>query len=154
MPFTLHKRKQGLLIRWCFFALMAALAIFAAYRCLVGFPYSGTESRPAFWEWFYQELYKFTIPLVEISITITPKWIIAVGMGIGLLLLIAYLTFMHERVSEFLIDTDSEMRKVSWPSFGEVMDSSLVVIIVIVIMGVYLFTVDIALDKVFEWLLF
>lgn len=154
MPFTLHKRKQGLVIRWCFLAITIALTIFAAYRCFVGFPYAGTETRPAFWEWFYQELYKFTVPLVEITITITPKWIIALSMGIGLLGFLAYLTFMNGRVSEFLIDTESEMRKVSWPSRGEVADSSLVVIIVIIAMGVYLYSTDIFLNKFFQWLLF
>ncbi len=154
MPFTLHKRKQGLVVRWCFFAIAIALTIFAAYRCFVGFPYSGTEARPEFWEWFYQELYKFTIPLVDITITITPKWLIAVGMAIGLTALVAYLTFVNMRVSEFLIDTESEMRKVSWPSRGEVADSSLVVIIVIIAMGVYLFAADIVLDKFIRWLIF
>jgi len=155
MPFSFHKKKQGLIVRWCFFAVLVALAVFASYRCMVGFPYSTTETRPEFWDFFYKTiLVEFTIPLIELAVVVTPKWVVAISLGFLLVFCATYLTFMNVRVSEFLIDTETEMRKVSWPSKDEVADSSLVVIIVIIAMGVYLFVLDIGLNKFIQWLIF
>ncbi len=156
MPLSVHKKKQGMILRWGFFITAVCLAIFAAYRLFVSFPYLQMDEklRPEFWQFFYQELVKFTVPLIDIPMIITPRLLIAFGIGIGMILLLVYLAFMNIRISEFMIDTESEMRKVAWPTKGEVLDSSLVVVIVIVALGVYLFVIDILLNKIFHFIFF
>ncbi len=58
----------------------------------------------------------------------------------------------HRRVVDFLIDTEAEMQKVSWPPRNEVISSSIVVVLCVIILAVYLGVVDYGLvlvrDKV------
>jgi len=51
------------------------------------------------------------------------------------------------RSADLLIQTEIEMRKVTWPTAREVAGATLVVIVVVLIMGVYLMGVD----KICEW---
>lgn len=151
-----YKTKQGKIVRWGTFILSSLLTVFAMYRVFYSFPYINIipDERTEFWKWVYQSLLSFTIPGVDISITVSPRLIFTLALGTVLLLVIAYVCFRNIRISDFLIDTESEMRKVSWPTLREVVDSSLVVIIVIIALGIYLFVVDIGLSKFFNWLFF
>ena len=151
-----YKTKQGKMVRWGTFILSTLLAIFAMYRVFYSFPYINVipDERTEFWKWVYQSLLSFTIPGVDISITVSPRLVFSLALGTVLLLVIAYVCFRNSRISDFLIDTESEMRKVSWPTLREVADSSLVVIIVMIALGIYLFVVDIGLSKFFNWLFF
>ena len=56
-----------------------------------------------------------------------------------------YVLVNHQRVVEFLISTEAEMGKVSWPTKQEVFNNSLVVIIVTILIGIYLGVVDLGL---------
>jgi preprotein translocase subunit SecE len=59
----------------------------------------------------------------------------------GLALLVAkYLN--DPRAADFLIATESEMKKVSWSSKAEVIGSTLVVIVTVVILAAFIFVVD------------
>lgn len=149
MVFSLYKPKQGQIVRWGSFGLTAALFVFGMVRLYNSFPYLSElpERRAPFWQMVYNPLWSFTIPAVEIPIVLTPRLIFTLAFGAVLLLILGYLCFRNERISDFLIDTESEMRKVAWPTLREVADSSLVVIIVIIALGVYLFAVDIGLDR-------
>ncbi len=151
-----YKAKQGKIVRWGTFIASALLAIFAMYRVFYSFPYINVvaDERTEFWAWVYKSLYSLTIPGIDITITVSPRLLFTLVLGTVLLLALAYVCFRKERTSDFLIDTESEMRKVAWPTFREVIDSSLVVIIVIVALGIYLFVVDIGLSKLFNFLLF
>ena len=152
MLFNIYKKKQGKIVRWGSFFIGSLLFLFGGYRLYGSFPYIDTlpEDRPEFWKKAFDSLFDFTIPAVEIPIDVTPRLLICIAITIGLLLLLFLLVFKHKKISDFLIDTESEMRKVAWPTINEVMDSSLVVIFVIIIMGLYLFFVDIGLSKVFD----
>ena len=147
-----YKTKQGRIVRWGTFIISALLSIFATYRVFYSFPYMNLlpEKRTEFWQWVYQSLVSFTIPAVDIPITVSPRLLFTLALGTVLLLLVAYFSFRNERISDFLIDTESEMRKVAWPTFSEVIDSSLVVIIVIIALGIYLFVVDVGLNKLLD----
>ena len=46
------------------------------------------------------------------------------------------------RPAELLIETEIEMRKVTWPTVAEVFGATLVVIVVTLMMGFYLFALD------------
>jgi len=46
------------------------------------------------------------------------------------------------RVADFLIATESEMKKVSWSSKAEVLGSTMVVIVTVILLAVFIFVVD------------
>jgi len=56
-----------------------------------------------------------------------------------------YLSLINARTSEFLIETQAELKKVAWPPKDEVKGSSAVVVGTVVVMGVFLVIVDYAL---------
>ncbi len=53
----------------------------------------------------------------------------------------------------FLIDVRSELSRVTWPSRREVWATTVVVILVSMLFGVYLYLVDIGLSKFVTWLI-
>jgi preprotein translocase subunit SecE len=55
------------------------------------------------------------------------------------------------RSRRFLSEVRNEMGRVTWPSKKEVYATTLVVILFSVVMGLYLFTVDLALDRLIRW---
>ena len=55
-------------------------------------------------------------------------------------------------LAEFMIMTESEMRKVAWPSRRETISSTKVVILLTVLLGLLLFLVDIGFSKFFIWI--
>lgn len=57
--------------------------------------------------------------------------------------------YSSPRVADFLIETEGEMKKVSWPGKSEVVGATGVVIITVLLLGVFLF----ASDKVVEALI-
>jgi preprotein translocase subunit SecE len=69
------------------------------------------------------------------------------------LFVVALLTFWRvsqkPSVAEFLIETEGELRKMSWPARKEWVNSSLAVLVVIVIFIAFLFAVDTSLSYVF-----
>lgn len=158
MLLSFYKEKQGVLVRWITFAILAILLVFGMYRFYYNGPYATTplEKVPPFWQWLHPKSSwtDVTIPVVEIDIPISPRWAITFGSIFLLLLLSAYFCFWHNRVSDFLIDTESEMRKVSWPTFQEVVSSSIVVIVALVLLGLYLYLVDFGLGVLFRWVFY
>ena len=57
------------------------------------------------------------------------------------------------RSGEFLTEVRNEMKRVTWPSQREVYATTVVVIFFSVLVGLYLFAVDILLNRAYEWLL-
>ena len=57
------------------------------------------------------------------------------------------------RVREFVQEVLAEFRKVTWPSRQELVNSTVVVIVVTVILALFLGGVDIVLARVVEWIL-
>ncbi len=57
------------------------------------------------------------------------------------------------RVKEFVQDVLAEFRKVTWPTRQELVNSTVVVIVVTVVLAFFLGAVDIALARVVEWIL-
>ncbi|HON43885.1 MAG TPA: preprotein translocase subunit SecE [Planctomycetota bacterium] len=151
-----YKGKQGKIVRWSVFLASAALMMFGVYRFYIGFPYNSVlaEQRPDFWKRLYQNFFTLEIETLNISIGVSPRLLITLSLAIIILLLLAYFCFKHVRTSEFLINTEDEMRKVAWPTPMEVVDSSVVVIIVIIVTGLFLFASDILLDRILRLFFF
>jgi len=57
------------------------------------------------------------------------------------------------RVREFTQEVLAEFRRVTWPTRQELVNSTVVVIVVTVILAFFLGGVDIALARVVEWIL-
>lgn len=69
----------------------------------------------------------------------------------GAFLLLRYLE--RPKSADLLIDTESELRKVSWPTLDEVINSSVVVIILVVVLMAYMAGADWFLGRVAQRLL-
>ena len=57
------------------------------------------------------------------------------------------------RVREFVQEVLAEFRRVTWPTREQLVNSTVVVIIVTVVLAFFLGAVDIALARVVEWIL-
>jgi preprotein translocase subunit SecE len=56
------------------------------------------------------------------------------------------------RLKTFFQEVNAEAKKVTWPSFKEVRDTTIVVIIAVIIFGVFLYLVDLALGELLKLL--
>ena len=77
------------------------------------------------------------------------------GLPFVLLLLglwAAYRLVNVPRFADFLIAVEAEMKKVSWPTRGEVYRSSLVVLVTIFALAIVLFGFDLFWQKFFTWI--
>lgn len=75
---------------------------------------------------------------------ISPRVLLVAVLGV-LTALGIYLLVNHHRVVDFFIDTEKEMQNVSWAPKHEVISSSIVVVITVIILAGYLGLVDYAL---------
>jgi len=69
----------------------------------------------------------------------------------GALALLAYWLMNKAGNVDFLIATDSEMKKVNWTSRRELIGSTKIVIIFVVLISAFLFAVDIIFGYLFYW---
>ena len=56
------------------------------------------------------------------------------------------------RIKTFFIEVNAEIRKVTWPTFKEVRDTTIVVIIAVFLFGIFLYFVDMALHRLIQHL--
>ena len=57
-----------------------------------------------------------------------------------------------ERARLFLSEVRNEMKRVTWPSNKEVYATTLVVILVSIFFGLYLFALDLTFGSIVEWI--
>ena len=55
-------------------------------------------------------------------------------------------------IKTFFIEVNAEIKKVTWPTFKEVRDTTIVVIIAVFIFGIFLYLVDLALGEILKHL--
>jgi len=58
------------------------------------------------------------------------------------------------KIADLLIDTESELRKTSWPTMDEVINASIVVVVTVLVMGAFLALADAVLNRIMRYLLF
>lgn len=135
-----YKREQGRHTRQTVFVLMACLAWYGAttlYDFLA-------------WDWARAQL-GFTIPVVEIPVTMA--FLIAAAVFIGGVVLVRVL-LNREKWAELLIDTENELKRVTWPSWPETLNGSIVVVVTVVMTLVVLAGADLVLSRFFERIVF
>lgn len=140
MSLEIYKKGQGSRARVSAYVLVGILVAFGAYACHgefntvgrgVGLPIADGLSN---------------LPLIG---ALTWMKIIALVVFLGGLLTM-HLVLNGPKMADLLIDTEQEMRKVSWPSWSEVKSASLVVVAVTFVFGMALYGFDYALQGLFS----
>ena len=131
MVFNIYKRGQGKYTRLC---SAFAVAIIVGLGCLRLFDI-----------------------LEAASWNLSPRatmWI-ATMVPTGLFVILGLLIFWlvnKQKVADFLIAAEGEMKKVSWSSKQEIAVSTFIVIVVVVVMAILLGTADVSFQTFFQWL--
>lgn len=141
---NVYKPDQGMLTRWIAFWGVAALVIWgglALYDWLVGnFDFartllleSGSEGT--------------LIPVIDqrLNWAFVLCWITVLGGTLG----VHRMLLANPRNAEFLIATDEEIRKVTWPSWKDALNSAIVVMAFVAILAVFLVLSDRAVEFLF-----
>lgn len=128
IEFSYRKQGQGSIVR-----PVAGLSLIglAAFGC-------GSLAAGVNMGWWEQVLY--TIPFFEFQISLGEiiSFLLFVGLSFGIYLFVVN----HPVASDFLIETEAELRKVSWPEGDEFVNASIVVIISILIIAALLALFD------------
>ena len=132
-----YKKDQGRLTRMAAFWSLAILIFYGcwSFREELSTRFAGPDGKPRLGQ-----------PILGIRIPI-------LGMDVTPALLIATLVFaasifaLHRwqqtpKVADLLIETEAEMRKVTWPTFAEAVNSSLVVIVCVAFLMAFLAGAD------------
>ena len=72
--------------------------------------------------------------------------LIAIG-GLGVAVLFIHSVLNRPKVADLLIDTESEMQKVTWPGWNEVVQGTIAVTSMVVVLFVFLTGVDLLLAR-------
>lgn len=139
---AIHKPTQGKLVRWTSFILLALFAVFTI------------TSLGSFFEMYDI----FRKPLVG---GLTIAYVMSSILGILIAYVAARHTLLKPKSCDFLIDVETELRKVAWPIDVEAknfMDktqqlrtSSIVVFCVILFLAFALFVYDYVFNTIFEY---
>ncbi len=138
MNLSFYKREQGVISRvvaWAFLSAFALFGCISLYRFIPKMDYSVNPERATFWGF---EL--FNIPFFNEKIVL--GLIISIVIFIGLVFLIYMLVVNKPSNADYLIETEYELRKVSWPPRYEYWGASVAVIISVLIMGTFLLVID------------
>jgi len=90
------------------------------------------------------------LPIVGLDVSVALIISLAVA-GLGLLFLYRWLE--APKRADLLIDTEHELRKVTWPSLDEAVDGSIVVVVVVVFLMSFMAATDYVLGFVFQRIL-
>lgn len=139
---TAYKEDQGRLTRMFAFWALAFLILFGCTWL------HGMLVRV---ETLRDPLGGITLPVVAIDLNIAFLATFALFL-VGVVILWRWV--QKPKVADLLIDTEAELRKVTWPTVQEVVNSSLVVIVFVVILGSFLAGADLVLARAVKYLVF
>lgn len=135
-----YKAEQGRATRGTAFWLLILLA------------YYGATTLYAFlsWDWARTE-FGFTLPVLELPVDgrLVASVVVFLAMAFAL-----KKGINHPKLADLLIDTEGELKRVTWPSWPETWNGSLVVVVTVVAMLVLLAGADIILSRFFESVVF
>lgn len=135
-----YRKDQGRLARM---ATFWTLAVLLAYGCIR----MRSELSGLFPDSMGEGLGGMTLPLV--GLPLSPALLLAIGsFVVGLLFLNR--TLEKPKNADLLIETEAELRKVTWPSLDETIDGSIVVMAVVVFLMVFMAGADFILGEVFS----
>ena len=138
MNFKYYKEGQGAIVRWVAgggLAILALMGCISLYNFIPLYDPATTPPRLTFWG---QSLAR--VPFFGFAINI--GMIISFLVFLAVLVAIYLLLVNRPSSADFLIETDIELKKVSWPPKHEYWGSSTAVIVSVLIIGIFLLTVD------------
>jgi len=120
-----------------------------AFWLLTGLTYFGCVTFYYFlhWPWATGNLVDRNIPILDIPLNLA--LIISVALFLFIVFMILKLIVNKPSVGTMLIDTETEMKKVTWPTWNDAFNSSLIVLGAVAFFAVLLGLADIILNKVF-----
>jgi preprotein translocase SecE subunit len=136
-----YKQDQGRLARGSLFGLHTLLLYYGCYS-LYFFLH---------WDWAVNPLMSGQIPILNIPIN--PALIIAMGVFFGGEWA-AIRLLNSPKLGTLLIETETEMKKVTWPSWNDSFNSSVVVLIAVVFFMIFLGFADVILNFIFSKIVF
>ncbi len=89
------------------------------------------------------------VSIPGVGLSITPAFLIALGVFVGGGIIL-FRVLNRPNLVDLFIDTEVEMKKVSWPTRAEAWSSSMIVIVVTMIITVMLFVFDLVLNQFFS----
>lgn len=81
---------------------------------------------------------------------------ISTCIALGVLLVVAlvvYAVLNRPRIADALIETEAEMQKVTWPTWGEAWQGTIAVTFMVIVLFVFLTAADLVLSKAMQMLL-
>jgi preprotein translocase subunit SecE len=116
-----------------------AIAVITLYGC------------HALWDWLPKGTEDFwgkhLFDLGDEQFTVNPAVALALFLAVSSLIAVFKLV-NYPRFVDFLIDTENELKKVSWASRRQVISESVVVLSTVILIGAYVFLVDMLLQLV------
>jgi len=89
------------------------------------------------------------VRLPIVSIDLSPAFLVAAALCVVGTIAI-YRWQQRPKVADLLIDTEAELRKVTWPTLDEVINASIVVVFFVVFLGAYLALTDVVLGRIMK----
>jgi len=141
-----HKPGEGTVTRLGLFVSMAAFLFYACHRWF----YHWTFFRDVLARWLESLEWRSLLNWAfdpQIQKVVSWAGVLVLGLGCGGLLY--YYLYIKVRSAEFLVQTDMELKKVTWPRITPwfkvntpVWGATYVVLIVVVLLGLFVFGVD------------
>ncbi len=133
----IYRKGQGYMTRVPAAVALGALLLYGviqSYGFLVGY------------DWGNNAIGGFVIPIVEqpFNVGFIVAGAIALGGGYGL-----YTFLNRKKTVDMLVDTETELKKVTWPAMPETINASIVVLVAVALIGAYLAVVDLLLSRFF-----
>ena len=122
--FEIYKKGQGISARWIAAAALGALAVFGCYA-LQGLVSGYTSAN-----------LNLGIAQFPVSVLVSAVAFVVAGVLVALVV-------NHKRLVDYLISSELELRKVSWPTRAELKRQTTVVIVTIFVFSAMLLVADI-----------
>ena len=135
------KPDQGRLARGAAFWLTTALVF---YGCQTLYLFLQ-------WGWAQEKLVEWEIPVFNLPVNLALIISVVVFLGFETLLL---KLINSVKLGTLLIETETEMKKVTWPSVSDSFNSSMVVLIAVIFFMLFLGISDIVLHFIFKDIIF
>ncbi len=118
-----------------------ALVLLVAYGCFHG---GGLSDLLDKWMGETNPVFIDPFPILK---TLKASTLIAIGV-LTVCALVIHRTLSAPKIADTLIDTETELQKVTWPTWAEAWQGTLAVTVMVVIMFIFLTLIDLSLIRV------
>ena len=149
MP-EIYKEGQGVLVRRCAFWGLMLIIVWGGQGLYTWLFNTFDFSKVLLIERGVEPLQGYRIPLLDQRF----NWAFVIAWGMVLAAsFVTWRLLMRPRTADFLIDTDTELKKVTWPSWKDAWNSSLIVVLFVIVLTIFLVSSDFVLNLIFSKIL-